>query len=504
MAELALAIVPLCLEALKLSKKAPGKLSIINSYMETIEEAKVTFNAQLMLFLHECKQVISNALNNNPDIDLGHLMESFEHEAWSSRELEDSLQSYLGTSLEPFKLLVQLINKRVKAVDEKLSRYDEADHEGKEGGTLAHRVGHRCKVAWDEETYEKEIDKLRKLVLDLRGLRERAATEATQKPEVPATLPAEYRTRKEDAALWLEAMTSKWSCLEVEHESHSAKLLLGSTSSRGCLDVVLHGEHTMQQVSQTSSKTYLSIPSTTHEPLCLENCLNLCGQLSDSGFYSHEWFQPTCLGFIDSRHRRFNHYPGHEIFLQNVDDSVRDPQRFWLASIVVKSALQHHNTPWWPESWTLDSLGFYEKCTGELADSLQTLHITAPLGCADGVSPRGGGGSSLHALPAEAKKAMTRFGIRNLTLWCVGVALLQTGLWRPIPWDDHEQVRDSVASLERFSKQYFEITDKLINCDFGAGARLQNPKLQNEIYRGVVCELDCIIDEFRKAGIWSS
>lgn len=93
-------------------------------------------------------------------------------------------------------------------------------------------------------------------------------------------------------------------------------------------------------------------------------------------------------------------------------------------------------------------------------------------------------------------------GIRNLTFWGVGVALLQIGLWRAIPWTDHVEVRQSVAGLERFSKRYHDITDKLINCDFGKGSKLQKWELQIEVYRTVVCELDETLEDYKKAGIW--
>jgi len=168
---------------------------------------------------------------------------------------------------------------------------------------------------------------------------------------------------------------------------------------------------------------------------------------------------------------------------------------------VVKSALQHHNTLWWTEDWTLDSLAFYESRTGELLDSLQTLHLTADLpNKTDTDTAQASQPLSEAASATEVRRAMNRRGIRNLTLWCVGVAFLQIGLWRPIRWDDDEEVRERLPSLERLSKSYFDMTDKLINCDFGKGAKLQNLDLQNEVYKTVVCELDAILDEFRKAG----
>ena len=243
-------------------------------------------------------------------------------------------------------------------------------------------------------------------------------------------------------------------------------------------------------------------------------CTDLCQELSVLNQGCGGKFQSACIGFIQSQERRFQLYSGagdaipgglvatciEEIFNTHVDYNIRQPQQFWLANMVVRSALRYYNTPWWPESWTLDNLSFYDQGTEELVDSLRTLHITAQLSSnSDGDFKKK---DRLEIIPWEMRKAMNKCGIRNLTLWCIGVALLQIGLWRPIRWDDHEKVRESIGELETFSKQYHEITDKLINCDFGEGSKLQNPKLQNAIYQNVVCELDEIMEQFRQAGIW--
>lgn len=204
------------------------------------------------------------------------------------------------------------------------------------------------------------------------------------------------------------------------------------------------------------------------------------------------------------------------LFLQqDLDDNFSDAERFWLASVIVKSALRHFNTAWWAESWTLDELKFYDLNTDDLMDSLQTLHLssTLPTNC-----QANNDGDDIVMLEDASKpppriqiktkddnafgQEMMQVGIRNLTLWGVGVALLQIGLGRQVSWSDHVQVRQSVAKLKRFSMRYHDITDKLINCDFGQGARLQKIELQNEVYRTVVCELEGALNDFREAGLW--
>ncbi|KAF7551692.1 hypothetical protein G7Z17_g4824 [Cylindrodendrum hubeiense] len=258
-------------------------------------------------------------------------------------------------------------------------------------------------------------------------------------------------------------------------------------------------------------------------------CSRLC---SPTAFRSHK---ATMGCHLDFRSRTFDFSHGHaiplpagfgkplqgtimslqDIFNQELDETLGDSQRFWLASLIVKSALRHYDTGWWPESWTPEQLNFYDLDTGDLTDSLQTLHLSSRLP----ISPVSRDGDTVMALTedttarrSKGKEKLTAthviardmmdVGIRNLTLWGVGVTLLQIGLWRAIPWTDHVEVRQSVASLASFSRRYHDLTDKLINCDFGKGSKLQKWELQNEVYRSVVCELDETLEEFKKAGIW--
>lgn len=125
-------------------------------------------------------------------------------------------------------------------------------------------------------------------------------------------------------------------------------------------------------------------------------CSRLCSSKS-AVVHSHKKAAMGC--HLDFRKRTFEFSHGHailppnmldntlqgtilglqDIFVHELQDTFSDPQRFWLASIIVKSALQHYNTGSWPESWTPDQLGFYDLETGDLTDSLKTLHLSCRL-----------------------------------------------------------------------------------------------------------------------------
>lgn len=84
-------------------------------------------------------------------------------------------------------------------------------------------------------------------------------------------------------------------------------------------------------------------------------------------------------------------------------------------------------------------------------------------------------------------------GISSLTLWCLGVALLQIGLWRPISWVDVREVRKSVVQLKTSNLQYHDLTYRLIWGNFGGSDHdSRQAPLQDKVYRKVVCELEAI------------
>lgn len=111
------------------------------------------------------------------------------------------------------------------------------------------------------------------------------------------------------------------------------------------------------------------------------------------------------------------------------------------------------------------------------------------------------------------REAQRTYGIRNLTMHSLGVALLQIGQWddgtspssssssSPPPprlaVDEIAQVRRAADVAERGSRlgpRYHKITQQCLDCDFGFGKDLAAPELQSAIYRDVVCELRNLID----------
>ncbi|KAM7198306.1 hypothetical protein V8F33_005097 [Rhypophila sp. PSN 637] len=95
--------------------------------------------------------------------------------------------------------------------------------------------------------------------------------------------------------------------------------------------------------------------------------------------------------------------------------------------------------------------------------------------------------------PIEEELKLT-FGVRNLVLYRLGVALLSIARWERIQWQDIASVRKKVAALDWGGVAYKTAVKSLINCDFGAGDDLEKERLQFEVMRSVVRPLENSLD----------
>lgn len=169
-----------------------------------------------------------------------------------------------------------------------------------------------------------------------------------------------------------------------------------------------------------------------------------------------------------------------------VNISVNEQLR--LALRLARSVLQYHSTPWWRRNWTLSDLSYFD-IDAELSVSLATLHIDAELGSkADSMAME----NVLTQIPAPPSDddAQMFCGIRNVTLYSLGAALLQIGRWRSLDTEDVVLVRKTASKPSRLGPKYDELTYKCLYCDFGFGADLNKPQLQGAIYESVVYELE--------------
>ncbi|KAI0970719.1 hypothetical protein F4678DRAFT_100313 [Xylaria arbuscula] len=188
-----------------------------------------------------------------------------------------------------------------------------------------------------------------------------------------------------------------------------------------------------------------------------------------------------------------------EILNASMDADLGVTQQLRLVLKLARGHLQLHWTPWWRQYWSLADLSYFTNSSApgaaDLDECLETLHIGTRLD----FEALNFDSSTFHLTP-EFETALLTHGIRNLSLYCLGVALLQIGRWDPLAdtTDDVVVVRRLAARSCRLGPRYQALMQKCIECDFGEGSDLSNPQLQGTIYESVVCELERLIEVLEK------
>lgn len=83
--------------------------------------------------------------------------------------------------------------------------------------------------------------------------------------------------------------------------------------------------------------------------------------------------------------------------------------------------------------------------------------------------------------------------IYNATAYNLGVALLSIGRWAKVDPNDVLNVRLIASQPCPLGPKYQEMTQKVLECDFGCGKDLSKTPLQHAIYEGIMLELESMI-----------
>ncbi|KAK7751750.1 hypothetical protein SLS62_006235 [Diatrype stigma] len=577
MAELALAIVPLCIGAIKGADIVRKKLKILRHHDKEMRRLRKKFTAQNDIFLDECQLLLQEILDPK---EAESLVENTNHAGWSSPELDEQIKSYLGRKYDKFKATAEEIQGYIKTLNDSLGGTEAGDASK---ATLKLKATERLKEGIDvmlhKSTFEASISGFRDANQELKRLRKTAnkiqRSQSKLSVKRPRPLPPSYQRVTHHSKSFYDALRKFWSCLQAKHTSHDVCLLLDSRND-GSLRVVVRyrtqsGFQTQDDLldllvqsqslrlvhvtmpplaaAWSSSAPDESLPAKVRRVRFSDDCTNSTTPLSDAGTTTSststtlvepcasanaselnlcsgrdlctqlctQFQSAPCGGYLDSSDNLRHHItpvcdpkerfssrsfgdptPLDSIFKYPVERSISISQQVRLALNLVQGVLKFHSTPWLRPYWRLQDLSYFEGADG-LAGSLSTLHIGTELSPEQHQQHEQPQCDALMAdTPAvdDALDAQLAYGIRNLTMHSLGVALLQIGQWDPLRPDDIVEVRKVADIAERDSRlgpRYQKITQQCLDCDFGFGKDLGQLELQNAVYRDVVCELEALI-----------
>jgi hypothetical protein len=186
--------------------------------------------------------------------------------------------------------------------------------------------------------------------------------------------------------------------------------------------------------------------------------------------------------------------PMEEVLGQSAHNRLDIVSQLRLAHRLVSAVLKFNSTPWLKELWNVGDLAFFRQ-GDDLAESLQTLHfgveLTHNAPSSEDTAMEVESPASLVHLSIE--DAQYKHGVRNATLYSLGAALLAIGRWECVDHNDIEGIRRLASQRSYLGPVYQELTQKVLDCDFGYGKDLKKPRLQEAIYEMVILELESMI-----------
>jgi len=207
-----------------------------------------------------------------------------------------------------------------------------------------------------------------------------------------------------------------------------------------------------------------------------------------------------------------------EILRMLSEDDVDPVDQLTLAVKLTKTVLQFHSTAWLKEYWGLADLALFDERSQLSKDSLCTLHLTAQMPNCGFMESSNTMMEGIEATRTAAtltpEQAELDHGIRNLTIFSLGKALLQIGCWRPLYTlhqsklqEQHDPYYIKTARfvargrlLQGLGPKYQNLVRKCLYNDFGFGHDLNKEELQSAINNQVISELETMIKDWSISG----
>ncbi|KAK6219295.1 hypothetical protein LQW54_002283 [Pestalotiopsis sp. IQ-011] len=521
-----LGIAPLCISAIKGIKAAKSTLKTLRHSKSELKRIRKKFTKETHIFLDECHLLLQEIID--PD-DVVFMIEEPDNRLWSSSELDEQIKAYLGRRHDDFKDVMQDIHDNIISLDGELSLVAQETTET----TTSKRIKGAIDVTHHKSKWLSKIDNISELNQDLKRLRKTTKQIRHVKPKIQKEdtkqMPTYYEYLSPYTKSFYQALTQNWSCAQMRHVYHDLTLFLGQAgetvdflmrqrSVSGFKTITLKAKEA-DEISQASTLTASatttadSIPNSLSSHLDLSQSEDVCGTICQKA--NTTLVLPTASVLYIDHTTGFRHVLGHgtdvwsslgpsyqnsfpllTVLQQPVANNLSIPDQLQLALTLARGMLLFNPSPWWRSYWSLENVYYFPSNNDDtdLAKSLQTVHLSAEIDARHATQDESYlTGRLSPAEPQDAGEARLLYGIRNLALYSLGVALLQIDRWSTMNADDVVAIRRLARQTSRLGPRFQEVVQKCVDCDFGQGDDLEKPMLRNAVYGSVICEIEDLI-----------
>jgi hypothetical protein len=606
-------VVPVVIEILKSYRTAKDRLRTFKHHTQVIKDVRLRYSVAASNFSNDCQLLLKAIVGNAREV--ADMLEDPQHYAWGDPQLVPRFHAFLERDYILFEEITILIRDILRDTDSALKDC-EAQHHGRRH-TVSQRLYEAFDISRKENQYRRWLDtlddwngKLSKLRKQRCKLHKRDIGKGWL---VRKALPRDYGDIRVASQSLHETLQDSWSCTNLSHTGHQAKLSLDTKADSGSvrLDVIIACRRNvaaaeprsvvatsrglkLTRFSRLSSERpiWLHVRSLTTpgpaaaqlpaprmakaiagrvddsppladegsakkrmkrkiksvrfdaaaderydaksskkeqdetaEPggqqlqsyctLDLKATASICEHLSQSCAPESNCAD-SCLGYLEYSGpmdpARLIFYDASKIAedrkSRTLDEWETSPVAELLSSFQVLhqltlayrlsiAMLQYHSTSWLASDWSLQDVSYFQKSvqrkTDDISEQLQSLHLSTKF---SGRKPEDLMKS--HQAQEELKYV---YGIRNLALAKLGVALVEIGCLSdigslatiPTPHDvitARKVLLNPPPSATYLGENYLRIARKCLECDFACGDDLTDDDLRDAVFTEVICGLE--------------
>ncbi|KAH7398767.1 hypothetical protein DE146DRAFT_504079 [Phaeosphaeria sp. MPI-PUGE-AT-0046c] len=611
-AGLAFGVLPILIELVKSYSTVAEGLHTFRHYSREVKAISLQLNVQNGIFLNHCRLLLRLV---EDDTAAENMLEDRSDRRWTSKELNDKLNTVLKESFDLCRAIVEGTKDVIDEIKGEMEKFDDLRAQKRKDETFKaaiKRLRGATRIVFNKSKYDRCLADLRDRNDDLTTLRSQICAFQQQPTNTIGALvqhkmlPDRFQAIQGASQKLHEALCSAWCCDDSKHRGHYAKLCLDAEVQEEVrLDLAIschetpsadgrvvafeppiwlyvqsmHMSMTSTAHDSTPSQTMQNLRNTIPPELLTTSCprslkkkassslaqepacrkkkrvqfidphvipdspllvvtptaqvalpdFNLCQTKSICHYLRRtlgnidRTTSTKCLGYLDTpchkyKHKFFrrdrdltssktlalpaqtNQYTIFDIMQHVADDVVEPEDQLRLALKTALATLQYNGTPWLAERWRLSNMSFFNSAQTLDAAALKTLHLSSQISWPNQAHPSiqtMDGIQSTDAVSDEIK-----YGINNLPLFFLGVALLEIAHWEPlekkmIPRDQQDQVytaRRLAQGRAPLGPEYQKIAQKCLQCNFGFGTKLGSKSLQTAVYNDVVCGLEGMLE----------
>jgi hypothetical protein len=242
-AGLAVGVIPIVVEILKSYRTARARLHAFKEYTRVISDVQLRYRVAAANFSNECQLLLKTVVDDGRE--LSEMMAEPLHAAWQSLQLEARFRAFLEQDYPVFEEIILLIRDVLRETQTAIE-----DCNVQQSTLDAQRTAQRLYLAFDisrkENKYRHWLDALDQWNKKLSKLRKQRCKLHKSRSAQPACLvrkavPRQYSDIRTASQKLHESLQDSWSCTNVSHTGHQAKLSLKASADYGKvrLDMVI-------------------------------------------------------------------------------------------------------------------------------------------------------------------------------------------------------------------------------------------------------------------------